>query len=138
LCIREWRGDTPVLIVLDTDVLIKILNKKSLQGQEIYERLEKNGGHFGITSITLYETLYFFMKQKMKPPPIHLLQVCGFSKQDAQKAAELEIELENRGVKVEATVLIISSIVINKGASLCSLNEKFNELKSVGLKLFLA
>jgi predicted nucleic acid-binding protein len=67
-----------------------------------------------------------------------LLQVYGFSKQDAQKAAELEIELENRQVKVEATVLIISSIVMNKGASLCSLNEKFNELKSVGLKLFLA
>ena len=130
-------GDAPVLIVLDTDVLIKILNKKSLQGQEIYERLEKNGGHFGITSITLYETLHFFMKMKMKTPPIHLLQVYGFSKQDAQKAAELEIELEKREVKAKATVLIISSIVMNKGASLCSLNENFNELKSVGLKLFL-
>ena len=61
----------------------------------------------------------------------------GFSKQDAQKAAELEIELENRGVKAKVTVLMISSIVINKGASLCSLNADFNELKSVGLKLFM-
>jgi len=125
------------LIVLDTDVLIKILNKKSLQGQEIYEKLEKNGGHFGITSITLYETLHLFMKMKLETPTIHLLQVYGFSKQDAQKAAELEIELENRGVKAKATVLMISSIVINKGASLCSLNADFNELKSVGLKLFM-
>ena len=125
------------MIVLDTDVLIKILNKKSLQGQEIYEKLEKNGGHFGITSITLYETLHLFMKMKLETPPIHLLQVSGFSKQDAQKAAELEIELENRGVKAKATVLMISSIVINKGASLCSLNADFNELKSVGLKLFM-
>ena len=123
---------------LDTDVLVKILNKKSTQGQEIYEKLEKNGGHFAITSITLYETLHFFTKMKMKTPPIHLLQVYEFSKQDAQKAAELEIELENRGVAVEATVLIISSIVINKDASLCSLNENFNKLKSVGLRLFLA
>jgi len=118
-------------------VLIKILNKKSLQDQEIYEKLEKNGGHFGITSITLYETLHLFMKMKLETPPIHLLQVYGFSKQDAQKAAELEIELENRGVKAKATVLMISSIVINKGASLCSLNADFNELKSVGLKLFM-
>ncbi len=125
------------MIVLDTDVLIKILNKKSLQGQEIYERLEKNGGHFGITSITLYETLHLFMKMKLETPPIHLLQVYGFSKLDAQKAAELEIELENRGVKAKVTVLMISSIVINKGASLCSLNADFNELKSVGLKLFM-
>ena len=131
-------GDAPVLIVLDTDVLIKILNKKSLQGQEIYAKLKKNGGNFGITSITLYETLHFFMKMKMKTPPIHLLQVYGFSKQDAQKAAELEIELENREIKVKATVLIVSSIVMNRGASLCSLNEDFGALKTVGLKLFLA
>jgi predicted nucleic acid-binding protein len=127
-----------VLIILDTDVLIKILNKRSMRGQQIYEKLEKNGGPFGITSITLYETLHFFMKMKMKTPPIHLLHVYGFSKQDAQKAAELEIELENSQVKVEATVLITSSIVMNKGASLCSLNENFNELETVGLKLFLA
>ena len=126
------------MIVLDTDVLIKILNKKSLQGQEIYEKLEKNGGHFGITSITLYEILHFFMKMNMKTPPIHLLHVCEFSKQDAQKAAELEIELENREIKVKATVLIVSSIVMNRGASLCSLNEDFGALKTVGLKLFLA
>ena len=69
------------------------------------------------------------MKMKMITPPINLLHVCEFSKQDAQKAAELEIELENRGIKATATVLIISSIVMNRGASLCSLNEDFNQLK---------
>ena len=37
-------GDTPVLIVLDTDVLVKILNKKSTRGQEIYEKLKKMAG----------------------------------------------------------------------------------------------
>jgi predicted nucleic acid-binding protein len=85
------------LIVLDTDVLVKLLNKKSAQGQNIYENLKKNGGHFAITSITLYETLYFFKKMKMNIlPPLHLLYVLEFSKQDAQKAAELEIELENK------------------------------------------
>ncbi len=120
------------MIVLDTDVLIKLLNKKSAQGQNIYENLEKNGGHFAITSITLYETLYFFMNMKMDIlPPIHLLQVYGFSKQDAQKAAELEIELENRGRKVKATILMIASIVINKAATLCTLNRDFYELKGV-------
>ncbi len=34
-------------------------------------------------------------------PPVYLLQVYGFSKEDAQKAAELEIELENKGRKVQ-------------------------------------
>ena len=126
------------MIVLDTDVLIKLLNKKSVQGQNIFEKMEKNGGHFAITSITLYEILYFFKKMKMDIlPPLHLLHVLEFSKKDAQKAAELEIELENKERKVPTTILIIASIVINKGATLCSLNENFNELKDVGLKFFL-
>ena len=78
------------------------------------------------------------MKRKMKfMPPLHLLKVYEFSKQDAQKTAELEIELENKERKVETTNLMITSIVINKGATLCSLNENFNELKDAGLKLFL-
>ncbi len=132
------RGKGIILIVLDTEVLIKKLNKKSVQGQKIFENLEKNGGHFAITSITLYEILYFFKKMKMNIlPPVHLLQVYEFSKEDAQKAAELEIELENKGRKVKATILMISSIVINKGATLCSLNRDFNELQDMGLKLFL-
>jgi predicted nucleic acid-binding protein len=66
-----------------------------------------------------------------------LLQVYEFSKQDAQKTAELEIELENKGRKVQTTTLMIASIVINKGATLYSLNKNFNELKDIGLKLFL-
>ncbi len=70
-------------------------------------------------------------------PPLHLLHVLEFSKQDAQKAAELEIELENKERRVQTTILIIASIVINRGATLYSLNENFNELKDVGLKLFL-
>jgi predicted nucleic acid-binding protein len=130
-------GGNMISIVLDSDVLIKILNKKSLEGQNIYEKLEKTGGSFAITSITLYEILYFFMKRKMIIPPLHLLKVYEFSKQDAQKTAELEIEFENKKRKIQTTTLMISSIVINKGATLCSLNKDFNELKDVGLKLFL-
>jgi predicted nucleic acid-binding protein len=70
-------------------------------------------------------------------PPLHLLKVYEFSKQDAQKTAELEIELENKRRKVPTTILMIASIVINKGATLCSLNKDFNELKDHGLRLFL-
>lgn len=126
------------MIIIDTDALIEILNKKSKKGQKIYEKMELSGEIFAITSITLYEILYFFMKMKMNIlPPIHLLHVYGFSKEDAQKAAELEIELENKGRKVKATILIIASIVMSKGATICTLNEGFNELKDAGLKLFL-
>ena len=126
------------MIIIDTDALIEILNKKSKKGQEIYEKLEQNKEIFAITSITLYEILHFFMKMKMNTfPPIHLLQVYGFSKEAAQKAAELVIELEKKGRKVKATTLMIASIVMSKGATICTLNEGFNELKDAGLKLFL-
>ncbi len=126
------------MIIIDTDALIEILNKKSKKGQEIYEKMEQNKESYAITSITLYEILHFFMKMKMNTfPPIHLLQVYGFSKEAAQKAAELIIELEKKGRKVKATTLMISSIVINENAILCTLNKDFNELKDAGLKLFL-
>lgn len=126
------------MIIIDTDALIEVLNKKSKKGQEIYEKMEQNKESFAITSITLYEILHFFMKMKMNPfPPLHLLQVYGFSKEAAQKAAELVIELEKKGRKVKATTLMISSIVINENAILCTLNKDFDELKDAGLKLFL-
>ncbi|MER5176619.1 MAG: type II toxin-antitoxin system VapC family toxin [Candidatus Nitrosocosmicus sp.] len=126
------------MIIIDTDALIEVLNKKSKKGQEIYEKMEQNKESFAITSITLYEILHFFMKMKMNTfPPLHLLQVYGFSKEAAQKAAELVIELEKKGRKVKATTLMISSIVINENAILCTLNKDFNELKDAGLKLFL-
>ena len=126
------------MIIIDTDALIEVLNKKSKKGQEIYEKMEQNKESFAITSITLYEILHFFMKMKMNTfPPLHLLQVYGFSKEAAQKAAELVIELEKKGRKVKATTLMISSIVINENAIICTLNHDFNELKDAGLNLFL-
>jgi hypothetical protein len=50
-------------------------------------------------------------------PPLHLLHVLEFSKQDAEKAAELEIELEIKERKVPTTLLIIVSIVMNMAAT---------------------
>ncbi len=70
-------------------------------------------------------------------PPIQLLRVYGFSKEASKKAAELEIELENKGKKVLTTSLITAAIVMNKGSSLYTLNKDFNVLKVAGLKLFL-
>jgi|GEM_PF-1924275 hypothetical protein len=40
------------------------------------------------------ETISYFKKSGRDVPPIHLLQVYGFSNEDAQKAADLEIELD--------------------------------------------
>ncbi len=127
------------MIFIDTDALYEILNKNSRKGEEIFQQLKKSSESFAITSITLYEILSFFMKRgKDKDiPPIQLLRVYGFSKEDANKAAKLERELVNNGKKVLTTSLITAAIVMNKGSSLYTLNSDFHELKVVGLKLFL-
>jgi predicted nucleic acid-binding protein len=125
------------LIFIDTDALYQILDKNSKKEEGIFQKLEQSGESFAITSITLYEILYLFVRRGKDASQIHLLRVFEFSKEDAQKAAELEIELEKKGKKVSTISLITAAIVMNKGGSLCALNEDFNELKNVGLKLYL-
>ena len=125
------------MIIIDTDALIEIMDKKSKKGECIFEKMEKSHEIFAITSITLYETLYFFMKKEKNISPIPLFRVYGFSRESAQKAAELEIELEKKGKRVKRTNIMIAAIVINEGATLCTLDQDFNELQDQGLKLFL-
>jgi predicted nucleic acid-binding protein len=125
------------LIIIDTDALIEIMDKKSKKGECIVEKMEKSHEIFAITSITLYETFYFFMKKEKNISPIPLFRVYGFSRESAQKAAELEIGLEKKGKRIKRTNIMIAAIVINEGATLCTLEHDFNELQDQGLKLFL-
>ena len=125
------------MIFIDTDTLFDILYEDSKKGQDIFEKLEKSNEDFAITSITLYEIISYFKKSGRDVPPIHLLQVYGFSKEDAQKAADLEIELDKLKKNVAITSLMTAAIVMNKGGTLCTMNEGFKQLKDVGLKLFL-
>jgi predicted nucleic acid-binding protein len=126
------------LIFLETDVLFELLNKKSTKGDEIFQKLEKSNESFAITSITFYQIVSFFITSDRQVPPINLLQVYGFSKEDAQKAAELELILQKKDKKeIGTTNLMTAAVVINKGSSLCTLDHRFEELKDLGLKLFL-
>ncbi len=95
------------MIIIDTDALIEIMDKKSKKGEGIFEKMEKSHEIFAITSITLYETLYFFMKKEKNISTIPLFRVYGFSRESAQKAAELEIELEKKGKRVKRTNIVI-------------------------------
>ena len=48
--------------------------------------------------------LHGFTKLQKNIPPINLLQICDFTKKDAQKAAELQLDLEKRGKIVNKTL----------------------------------
>jgi tRNA(fMet)-specific endonuclease VapC len=52
------------LIIIDTDVLIEISNRKSEKGEIIHQKIISNRDNVAITSMTFYETLYGFVKFK--------------------------------------------------------------------------
>jgi predicted nucleic acid-binding protein len=125
------------LIIINTDALIEILDKQSIVGQQIVEKIRKSNDSFAITALTLMKVLYGFIKFQKNVPPIHLLQICDFSKKDAQKATELQIDLEKKGKIIDKTFVMTGAIAINKCAYLCTLDKKFYDLSEYGLKLFL-
>ena len=66
-----------------------------------------------------------------------LKSVDYISKKDAQKAAELQLDLEKSGKIVNKTSIMIAAIALNKNAFLCTMDKKFYALKEQELKLFL-
>jgi predicted nucleic acid-binding protein len=91
------------LIIIDTDVLIEISDKRSKKGDQIYQRVISSGNNVAITSITMYEALYGLMKYTKPFHDLFSFHVYEFSNEDAQQAARLEISLEKKGKKIELT-----------------------------------
>lgn len=50
------------MIILDTDVLIEILDRKSEKGDEILQRIRQSREDVAITAINLHEILYGLWK----------------------------------------------------------------------------
>jgi len=58
-----------------------------------------------------------------------LLQICDFTKKDAQKAAELQLDLEKRGKIVNNSFIMNAASALNESPFLCRLDKKFYTLK---------
>lgn len=50
------------MIVIDTDVLIEIFDKKSSKGDEALNKITRSGEKISITAINLHEILYGLQK----------------------------------------------------------------------------
>ena len=125
------------MIILDTDVLIEIMDKKSKKGEELLKTIIESGEDICITSINLHEILYGLYKYAKPVEEILRLPVVSYTKDDAVLAAKLEIEMERKGKAIRRTDAMIAAIAINNGAKLYTLNLKhFKPLTSLGLKLF--
>jgi len=125
------------MIILDTDVLIEIFDKRSKKGDEALKRILESGEDIAITAINLHEILYGLQKYAKPVREVLLLPVLNFTREDANLSAKIELEAESRGASIRRTDAMIAAIAFNNGANLYTLDLKhFQLLKALGLKLF--
>ena len=118
------------MIIIDTDVLIEIFDKKSAKGDLALEKIENAGEDVAITSLTLHEILYGLYKygKKKRVKGLEQLETLDFNCDDAQLSAKLELDCERKGKKVARIDTMIAATSINRKASLFTFNKKHFEV----------
>ena len=82
------------MIIIDTDVLIEIFDKKSSKGDEALNKIIQSGESICITAINLHEILYGLHKYAKQIQAILNLPILDYTKKDAKLSAKLEVEME--------------------------------------------
>jgi len=125
------------LIIVDSDVLIEILDRKSEKGDQVLSQTIGSGEEVATTAISLHEVLYGLNKYSKPVKEILLLPILGFTKKDAVLSSRIELENEKRGKIINRTDTMIAAITINNGAKLYTFNKKhFINLQVFGLTLY--
>jgi len=125
------------MIIIDTNVLIEIFDKKSQKGDEALNKIIESNENITITAINLHEILYGLQKYAKPIKEILQLPVLNYTKKDAKLAAELELKTEKQGTTTRRTDAMIAATTINNNASLYTLDLKhFKPLENLALKLF--
>lgn len=125
------------MIVVDTDVLMEIFDRKSVKGEEALNMILDGGEVACITAINLHEILFGLEKYAKPVKEVLRLPVLGYLKRDACVAARMELEMERSGCAVRRTDAMIAAVTVNNGAVLFTFDLKhFKPLEKLGLKLF--
>ena len=125
------------MIILDTDVLIEIFDKKSSKGDEALDRIEKSGEDIAITSIGLHEILYGLNRYGDAINEVTRLPVLPFTRKDAMVSAKLELDMKRKGTSMRRTDAMIAAVAINNGGKLYTFDLKhFGPLEEQGIVLF--
>jgi predicted nucleic acid-binding protein len=117
------------LIILDSDVIIDLLRKNKSRSEEITERISISGEtDIRISSIVLEEVLYGIIKQtsteNVSEHSIFSYPVIAFGKEEALKAAEIEVEMERQDIKKPRGDVLIAASAICNNALLFTFNKK--------------
>ena len=125
------------MIVLDTDVIIEIFDKRSKKGDEALRKILESDDKISITAIDLHEIIHGLHKYAKPVREVLQLPVLDYGKREAQLSAKLEGEADKAGTTIHRTDAMIAAIAINNGASFYTMDlSHFKPLKSHGLKLF--
>ena len=124
-------------MVIDTDALIEIFDKKSEKGDEPLKKILESDENISITTINLHEILYGLQKYAKPVKEVLQLPVLNYTKKDASLAAKIELEMKKMGTAIRRTDAMIIAIIINNGASFYTLDLKhFKPLEPLGLGLW--
>jgi predicted nucleic acid-binding protein len=125
------------MIVLDTDVVIEILDKRSRKGDQALERIQASNESIGITAITLHELLYGLEKYAKRPlSEIAQIPVLAYSKDDAILSSKLELAAEKKGTPVRRADAMIAAVALNRSTQLYTFDRHFRAFQDAGLQLF--
>lgn len=125
------------MILLDTDVLIEVLDRRSDVGEELLRSLGEAGEDVGTSSINMHELLYGLKKFSKSEAKTAQLRVLPYGKEDAELSSRLELAAEKRGTPVRRMDSMIAAVAINRSARLSTLDlGHFEQFARDGLKLF--
>lgn len=124
------------MILLDTDVIIEVMDKKSSRGQEFMLKIMESGEEYCTSSVNMHELLYGIEKYSKDSRLVLQMETLEYTKKDSELSAFLELGAERKGKAVPRMDAIIASIAINNGCSLYTLDKHFEIFIENGLKLF--
>ena len=113
------------LILLDTDVIIEVLDKNSTKGQGLMLKIIESGEEYCTSSVNMHEVLYGIEKYSKDSRLVTQIPTLGYSKNDSELSAVLELSAERKGKAVPRMNAIIASVAINNGCSLFTMDEHF-------------
>jgi Predicted nucleic acid-binding protein, contains PIN domain len=85
------------LILLDTDVIIEVLDKKSDKGQALMLKIMESGEGYCTSSVNMHEVLYGIDKYSKDSHLVLQIPTMVYSKNDSELSAALELNAERRG-----------------------------------------
>ncbi len=125
------------MIVIDSDVLIELLDRKSEKGDQALKQTIESKEEVATTVISLHEVLYGLHKYGKPVQELLSLPILSYTKKDAVLSSKIELETEKKGKTVCRTDAMIAAITINNNAKLYTFYQRhFEALQDLGLELY--